>query len=55
MNPLFIAYIVLIDTIISPPGCKLFYCAEMSQFLEVVGSNDLSQHTHFPYALANFS
>ena len=45
MNPLFIPYIVaLIETIISPPGCKLFYCAEMPQFLQAVGSNGLPQH-----------
>ena len=38
VNPLFIAYIALIKTINSPPGCKIFYCAEMSLFLEAVGS-----------------
>ena len=45
----------LIETIISPPGCKLFYCAEMPQFLQAVGSNGLPQHTQFSYALANLS
>ena len=55
MNPLFIAYIVLIETITPPSGCKLFYCVSMSQFPEAVGSNGLPQHTQFPYALASFS
>ena len=44
---------VHIETITSPPGCKLFYCAGMSQFLEVVGNNGLPQHTQFPYAQAS--
>ena len=55
MNPLYIVCIASIETITSPPGCKLFYYAEMSQFLEAVGSNGLPQHAHFPYALAIFS
>ena len=55
MNPLSIVYIAPIKTVTSPPGCKLLYCAEMSQFLEAVGNNGLPQHTQFPYALASFS
>ena len=55
MNPLSIVYIAPIKTVTSPPGCKLLYCAEMSQFLEAVGNNGLPQHTKFPYALASFS
>ena len=55
MNPLSIVYIALIKTISFPPGCKLFYCVKMPQFLQAVGSNGLPQHTQFPYALASFS
>ena len=32
------AYIKSIKPITSPPGCELFYCAEMPQFLQVVGA-----------------
>ena len=32
MNPLSIVYIASIEIITSPPGCKLFYCAEMPQY-----------------------
>ena len=55
MNPLSIVYIAPIKTITSPPGWKLFYCAEMSPFLEAVGNNGLLQHSQFRYALASFS
>ena len=55
MNPLSIVYITPIEIITSPPGCKLFYYAEMPQFLEAVGSNSLPQHTQFPYAPTSFS
>ena len=55
MNALFIVYIAPIETITSPPGCKLFYCAEMPQFLAAVGSNCLPQHTQFPCAPTSFS
>ena len=55
MNPLFIVYIALIETITSSAGYKLLYCAEMPQFLQAVGSNGLARHTQFPYALASFS
>ena len=55
MNALSIVYIAPIETITSPPGCKLFYYAEMPQFLETVGSNCLPQHTQFPYAPTSFS
>ena len=55
MNPLSIMYIAPAETIASPPGCKLVYCAEMPQSLQVVGSNGLPQHTQFPYALVSFS
>ena len=48
-------YIALIEPITSPPVCKLFYCAEMPQFLQAVGSNGLPQHTQFLYAFARFS
>ena len=34
---------------------QVFYCAQMSQFLEVVGSNGLPQHTQFPHALGSIS
>ena len=30
VNPLSIVYMTSIETITSPPGCKLFYCSEMS-------------------------
>ena len=55
MNLLSIVYIALIEAITSPPGCKLLYCAEMPQFIQPLGSNSLSQHTQFPYALTSFS
>ena len=55
MNALSIVYIAPIKTITSPPGCKLLYSAEMSQFIETVGNNGLPQHAQFPYALASFS
>ena len=55
MNPLPIVYIVSIEIITSPLGCKIFYCAEISQFFQAVVSNCLPQHAQFPYALASFS
>ena len=55
MNPLPIVYIASIEIITSPPGCKLFYCAEMFRFLEAVDNNGLPQHTRVPYAFASFS
>ena len=54
MNSLSIVYIASIETITSP-GCNFFYCAELPEFLQAVGSNGLPQHAQFPYARARFS
>ena len=55
MKRLPIVYIAPIESMNSPPGCKLFYCAEMFQFLKSVDNNGLPHHTQFLYALASLS
>ena len=37
----------VVEPLYSPLRCEFFYCTEMPQFVEVVGSNGLSQHTQF--------
>ena len=55
MKPLPTVYIAPIETMTSPPGYKLFYCAKMFQFLESIGNHGLPHDTQFSYALASFS
>ena len=53
--PLPILYVTPVETMTSPPSCKLCSQSEMVHFLKSVGSNGLLYHAQFAYAHASFS